>query len=241
MTASRHLDWPGMYGVRDLGGLPTATGDTTRFGSLVRSEGLDRLEPSGWRDLYRYGIRTCIDLRSGFEVEARPYEVDVAGVVRISSPWEEGLLADEVFAGWATSGVLGSALYFERFLDRCPDRTADVLRAVADAGPGGVLFHCQRGRERTGLLAMVLLSLAGVPVDVIVADHLRTDELLRTRGIALGHVSLEGEAELYAARGTDAEATLTALLADFDVADYLRNAGMSAVELARLRSRLVDG
>jgi len=128
-----------------------------------------------------------------------------------------------------------SALYFERFLDRCPDRTADVLRAVADAGPGGVLFHCQRGRERTGLLAMVLLSLAGVPVDVIVADY------LRTRGIALGHVSLEGEAELYAARGTDAEATLTALLADFDVADYLRNAGMSAVELARLRSRLVDG
>ena len=238
MDDERDLAWAGMYNVRDLGGLPTADGGTTRFGAVVRSEGLVRLEPAGWAALEGHGIRTCIDLRSDFELAERPYQAGVSGVAILSAPWEEGLLDDPEFRDWAESGVLGTALYFAPFLERWPRRTAEVVRAVANAGPGGVLYHCQRGRDRTGLLTMLLLSVVGVPDEVIVADHLRTDDRLIAQGIGLGHVSLDGEAELFASRGTTAEATLFELLAGLNAADYLLDAGLTAKELDAIRKKL---
>ncbi len=110
---------------------------------------------------------------------------------------------------------------------------------MSAAGPGGVLYHCQRGRERTGLLTLLLLSLVGVPDEVIVADQVHTDDRLRSHGIALGHEGLEGEADLYAEHGTTAETTLTALLSSLDVAEYLRDAGMTEDELAAIHRRAV--
>jgi hypothetical protein len=119
------------------------------------------------------------------------------------------------------------------------DRNA--VKAVAAARPGGVLYHCERGRDRTGLLTLVLLSLAGVPTEVIVADHLLTDERLVSHGLALGHVGLDGEAELYAGRGTTAEAALLALLEDLDIADHLGRAGLTADDVRAIRRRLAEG
>ena len=95
-------------------------------------------------------------------------------------------------------------------------------------------------RRRTGLIALLLLSLVGVPDDVIVADHLATDERLRERGVALGHVPLDGEAELYARHRTDAETVLIALLENLDVEDLLRTTGATAQEVTALRRRLTD-
>ena len=228
-----------MYNVRDLGGLPTRNGGTTRWGALVRSEGLNWLAPEGWETLHAHGVRTCIDLRSGFETDKGPYRPAVAGIDAVAAPWEEGLLDDPTFCDWALSGVLSTALYFAPFLERWPERTAATVRAVAAARPGGVLYHCERGRDRTGLLTILLLLLVGVPHDVILADHLVTDARLVSHGVALGHVSLDGEAEVYAARGTTAEATLRSLLDTLDAERYLLDAGMTTDELAALRKRLV--
>jgi hypothetical protein len=241
VTDARDLDWAGMYNVRDLGGLPTRTGGRTRSGALVRSEGLDRLAPKGWSALHRHGVRTCVDLRSGFETSERPYRPGVDGIDVVWAPLEEGLLDDPVFRDWAETGVLSCALYFAPYVERWPDRMATAVRRIATARPGGVLYHCQRGRDRTGLVTLLLLSLADVPAEVIVADHLRTDERLLAHGLALGHVGLDGEADLYAERGTTAEATVAALLDDLDAADYLRSAGLTGDELTVLQDRLVIG
>src|SRR5262249_21747651 len=64
----RHLDWEACYNVRDLGGLPTVDGDTTRWRSIVRADILARLTDSGRRALIDYGVRTVIDLRSPAQV-----------------------------------------------------------------------------------------------------------------------------------------------------------------------------
>jgi protein-tyrosine phosphatase len=240
LAGERDLDWEGLFNARDLGGLPLASGGTTRFGSLVRADGLQRLTPAGWGALHGHGVRTCVDLRSSWEVSEHPYAPPRSDVVRVAAPWEEGLLDDPEFGDWATSGVLGCALYFGPFLERFPERTAEVVRVIAEAPAGALVFHCERGRDRTGLLALLLLSLAGVPDDVIIADHLATDARLIATGIARGHVPLVGEAELYAERGTTAEATVGDLLAGFDAASYLLDAGLSPDDLAVVRARLVD-
>lgn len=243
MDDGRDLDWDGMYNVRDLGGLPTRSGGRTRRGAFVRSEGLDLLTTGGWASLRRHGVRTCVDLRSEWEVDQRPYRSPSEATSIIAAPWEEGLLDDPVFAAWAETGVLSCALYFQPFLERWPERSAAMIATLADAvrsgGDAGVLYHCQRGRERTGLLTILLLALAEVPSAVIVEDHLRTDGRLLSHGIALGHVSLDGEADRYAERATTAEATVSALLDALDVEDYLLAAGVTDTDLATIRAHLV--
>lgn len=239
MARRRDLDWPGSYNVRDLGGLPTLAGGTTRSGRVIRSESSHFFDPAAWVDVAASGVRTTVDLRSSWEVQAGPYEPPLP-IRRVPAPLEDGLLDDPGFREMGEDGRLGTALYFAPYLERWPDRAAAALREIGDAPPGGVLFHCERGRDRTGLIALLLLSLVGVPDDVIVADHLATDERLRERGVALGHVPLDGEAELYARHRTDAEAVLIALLENLDVEDLLRTTGATAQEVTALRRRLTD-
>jgi hypothetical protein len=115
-------------------------------------------------------------------------------------------------------------------------RTAAVVRAVA-AAPGPVLYHCQGGRDRTGLLTILLLALAGVPAEVIVEDRFRTAPATADPpGAEVERATAEAH---YAAAGTTGEAVVAGLLADLDVDDYLRAAGVEAGVLAGLRDRLV--
>src|SRR6185295_17838171 len=80
MTAPfRHLDWEGVFNARDLGGLPTVDGGTTRSGALVRSDSPIRLTEAGWRSLHAYGIETIVDLRDP-DVETLPYLDRSAGI-----------------------------------------------------------------------------------------------------------------------------------------------------------------
>ena len=58
-------------------------------------------------------------------------------------------------------GLDGTPLYYRPFLERKPERCVAAVAAVADAPPGGVLVHCGIGRDRTGLVALLLLALVG--------------------------------------------------------------------------------
>ncbi|MDQ1287732.1 MAG: protein-tyrosine phosphatase, partial [Actinomycetota bacterium] len=72
----------------------------------------------------------------------------------------DGLENREFWSGYWDNGLVGTALYFLPHLAAMPERTGAVLTALAQARQGGVLFHCLAGRDRTGMISMVLLSLA---------------------------------------------------------------------------------
>ena len=80
-----------------------------------------------------------------------------------------------------------------------------VLEAVERAEPGGVLFHCVGGRDRTGIVAIVLLSIAGVAPQLIAEDYARGAEQAPTHDPALG--------EFLAERGTSARELVVELAA----------------------------
>jgi protein tyrosine/serine phosphatase len=119
---------------------------------------------------------------------------------------------------------------------------AAAVTAVARAEPGGVLVHCAAGKDRTGLVVLMLLALAGVAAEDIAADHALSNERLRPLWARLGVADqVTAVAELATRHGTTAEASLLETLAAVDAEAYLRAAGVSADDLAAVRARLLDG
>jgi len=211
--------------VRDLGGLSTWDGRTTRWGAIVRSDTPARLSEAGWSALYAYGIRTIISLGTcGLEEDElnfTPRHPDLA-TVRVEI---EDITDTEFVQQWVSSGLWGTPLYYKDALRRWPERHAAVIAAIAGAGPGGVLFHCIRGHDRTGIIALLLLALVGVRPDDIVADYESSPDPKRDEIVAREHTSVR-------------DAILNTL-AGFDVYGCLVSSGASQRDVAAVRKRLL--
>jgi protein-tyrosine phosphatase len=148
---------------------------------------VDRLSADGWDALRTHGVRTIVDLRNEDE------RVRSAPRVRTVHIPLDGLHEDEEFwSYWANGPQFGTPLYYGPFLERFPDRIERVLDAVEQAEPGGVLFHCVGGRDRTGLVAIVLLAIAGVAPELIAEDYVRGAERAHTHDPALDAFLTEG-------------------------------------------------
>ncbi|WP_131766491.1 tyrosine-protein phosphatase [Candidatus Protofrankia californiensis] len=238
MTVDRNLTWDGCFNARDLGGIPTRDGRRLRWGALVRSDSLDRLTAAGWSVLRSHGIRTIIDLRNDDEIgpdtALRP-----PGLTTVRVPLDDA--ADTEFWQYCWDNCLdGSPLYYQPFLDRKPQRCAAAVAAIAHARPGGVLIHCGLGRDRTGLVAMLLLALVDVAPEDIAADYDLSTDRLRPAFAARG---LEDQGpviqKILAAKKTSTREAVLAILAAFDVHAYLRSAGITIDDIAAIRARFL--
>jgi len=221
----RVLVWEGCTNVRDLGGLTTNDGHMTRWGAVVRSDTPARLTAAGWSALYAYGIRTIISLRThGMtedELNITPPHPDLV-TVQVAI---EDITDTEFVQQWVTTNFWGTPLYYKDALRRWPERHAAVISAIAQARPGGVLFHCIRGHDRTGIIALLLLALVGVTPDEIIADYELSPDPERD--------------ELLARENSSAREAILGALAGLNVDSYLSMGGVSPADLAAVRKRLL--
>jgi protein-tyrosine phosphatase len=234
--ADRNLGWKGAFNSRDLGGLPTADGSLTRSGAIVRSDSLQKLEAQGWEEAVAFGIRTVIDLRNateiGPDVAPRPDSIET---VHIPLDVTEDR---EFWDIWGNGPQFATPLYYRPHLERFPERSARVVRAIATAPPGGVVFHCQGGRDRAGQIAMLLLALAAVEPEAI-ADYALSDERLRPLYLARGQEDEAPKiAEFLRGQGTTATELIVEILTTFDLEAALLGAGLGEQDVAALRRRL---
>ena len=162
--STRDLEWDGCDNVRDLGGLAHAAGGKTAHGRLVRADNLDRLTEAGWQALWEYGVRTVIDLRN--EEECRRNLARPDGLTMLRVPFD-AYASEEWIAQWWPPGLPHN---MARYLEDYPKAINDFGAAIADAAPGGIVFHCRAGRDRTGMASMLLLRLAGVDRETVAAD-----------------------------------------------------------------------
>ncbi|MBI5962546.1 MAG: tyrosine-protein phosphatase [Chloroflexi bacterium] len=226
MTPNRILNWEGCNNVRDLGGLNASDGYQTRWGTIVRSDHPAKLTADGWSALYAHGIRTIISLRThGMDKDMPDTASRYADIVSIRVDIED--VTDIVFAEkWGSSDLWCTPLYFQDALSRWPERHAAALKAIAQAQPGGVLIHCKRGVDRTGIITLLLLALAGVSPDDIVADYELSIDPVRE--------------ELLAGEHTTTRETILSSLASLDIENYLLSGGLTQTDLDALRTRLVE-
>jgi hypothetical protein len=168
----------GAFNVRDLGGLPVEGGSRTRRGLVYRADSLDSLTESDERLLFgTLAVGALLDLRTPEESggdglsDARRFPA-----LRASSHpvIPDGRIGVEPFPAGDAEAV--AKLYLEYVVDR-GDIVAGAVAVVADSVGRGVpaLFHCAAGRDRTGVVAAVILSLLGVGDAAIVDDYLESN------------------------------------------------------------------
>lgn len=162
--AARDLEWDGCHNVRDLGGLPTANGGTTVRGRIVRANNLDLLTREGWQALWDFGVRTVIDLRN--EEECQPGIARPQGLKIVRIPFD-AYAEPEWINRYYPPGLPNN---FGHYLADYPQAMVDLGQAIARAGDGAIVVHCAAGRDRTGLVAMMLLAHAGVAQPIAAAD-----------------------------------------------------------------------
>ena len=158
----RHLPLDGTRNVRDVGGYPAAGGRRIRWHTLLRSDELTRLPRHAAEELRRIGIRLVVDLRWPDELVTSPNAFrDDPGVRYLSIP----LLADDPTPHSGLDGM------YRHVLDERLPQLAEVVHALAAPGGLPAVVGCAAGKDRTGVTIAVLLALAGVPDDIIVADY----------------------------------------------------------------------
>jgi protein tyrosine/serine phosphatase len=188
------LDLDGTANARVVGGLPTVDGRTTRSGVLLRADNLQDLTP---RDVERLRgelrVRTVLDLRSTGEVHLTgPGPLKATDVVHhhlsLIPEWDgepDRLEVERALPRLPDRPRQRSATDLEQhyvgYVRQAGDRVATALRVLADPASGTTLVPCAAGKDRTGVVVALALSLAGVTRAAVVADYVRSAE--RAEGI----------------------------------------------------------
>ena len=137
-----------------------------------------------------YGITTIIDLRSESEVKGAPgppfSEFQSSSPLSPLDGTDGGgpIFLHLALIDDATAPILNQAPTMPERYALMLDRRQEALGAIFDgiaSADGPVLFHCFAGKDRTGLVAALLLSVAGVDLDAIGADYAETDVQLASK------------------------------------------------------------
>jgi len=252
------IDLEGAVNVRDVGGMPTVDGGETVYRRLLRSENLQELTEEDIALLVdEIGVTTVVDLRSTRELMTEgPAPLDaVDGVQHAHHPvLKEFLDASDTVAAALLLTVQqeDSERYpddlmtghYLGYLENRPEEVVGALRSIITA-PGAAIVHCAAGKDRTGVVVALALTIAGVEPEVIVADYAATNERLEAIIERLGRSKMYGRdvtsrpVRAHAARAE----TMTAFLEQLDaryggLRPWLASQGFTDDEVAALHARL---
>ena len=242
----------GVFNFRDLGGLTTVGGRRTRSGLVYRADGLHRASPEGRLHLVGRGVRRVIDLRTAAETH-REGRFDGNGVIYVHAPVVDSLGR----FGTPPEGVDDLLLHhYRRMLDDNGPGFARVLGLVADSLDAAepVVFHCAAGKDRTGVLAALLLAGIGVDDDIVADDYARSHTAmihmvawLEQRAVGTGEERMAAlgltpglTSALLRAERTTMLALLTELRAAYGTLGSFLDALGAGPHLSRIANRLLE-
>ncbi len=173
----RRLPLAGCVNFRDLGGYPTLDGQRVRWRRLFRADGLARLHEADLALLGELGLATVIDLRTVGELEGRgSFPHDVVPVDYHHLPLTDVLPPPEDLHRYGEPDFV-TARYRQMF-DEGSGSIATAVRVLASPDALPAVFHCSAGKDRTGVVAALVLGFLGVPREVIVEDYALSAEAM---------------------------------------------------------------
>lgn len=243
-TYPRNLSFSSIYNFRDVGGYAGLDGRTVRWRRLFRADSLHRLRGADLEAFGALGVKTVVDLRRDFEIERHgrvPHAdgLDYRNVVVEHVDWDsipqpvdiphERWLADR-YLNFAEDGGVGLAA---------------ALSLVADPAAAPAVVHCMAGKDRTGVVCALTLSLLGVSDTDIAEDYALTESAMASLTEYLMR-TMPGEVQDKYHMFDCPEDAMLLFLADLrerhgSVEKYVREIGVSAEQVAAMRDHLLEG
>ncbi len=204
---------------RDLGGFPAADGKKIKSGKLIRSGKMYHLPRSTCDAFKKMGTSVVMDLRIDNEVEEYPDTlIEGAAYVRLPlictntpgvtfSKSMMGLMRDEsklLKTENITADEYMHNIYSGILFD---DDSKKLLREVFDVflnAEGCVVWHCSSGKDRAGIVAMLIESVLGVDEDLVMQDYVASERFQKTKrnwekaGLAIVPISIKFKRLLFA-------------------------------------------
>lgn len=167
LSRVRHIACDGTFNVRDLGGYATTDGRVVRWQTLYRADGLHRIPHGATSPVDDLGWRTVLDLRTTAEVDAGAFlgtGLEVIHLPILRATWGIPEVTE-------VDPVEFLSTHYLQMLDEGAAAIAAAFAVLASPVRLPVVFHCSAGKDRTGVLAALVLSALGVPADVVAADY----------------------------------------------------------------------
>ncbi len=166
---------------RDLGGIETQNGRTIRSGLLIRSGGLHLYQESELDILRIYRIHTILDLRASYAWKKKPDpDIEAVHAIYDGKTAAGGDAIDFTAKGFGQTGnaALKQIDKLQEYYNNMPFGydAFHVMMKELKSGHTPFLFHCSKGKDRTGIAAMILLGALGCDDETIMRDYLLSNE-----------------------------------------------------------------
>ena len=241
----RKVDLEGSFNCRDLGGLRTVDGRTTRRGRVFRSDALATLTAADQATLAGLGIRAVFDLRTREERERAPNRPPANAVQHAVGfiPRGNPEMFQAVNAGLLDVAATQASMrqQYENLILDHTDRLAAVYRGLLDSAGVPALVHCASGKDRTGIVSAVLLLAVGVDREEVLEDYHVSNFQRRPVDLFQQHAAAESVEQIMCAVPEYLEVALAAAERRFgSLDDYLaRGVGLDDRERVALSDLLV--
>ena len=171
MQYNKRLPLENVKNARDLGGVPTLDGKFTSWGKFLRTATLDDISKEEIEKLKEYGVQSIIDLRRDAEI---PFDSQSHKMLKenfdfnhISLAPDKAMREEEIKQVINKEISIGST--YRSLIDNYP-KIKEIMEVIANTDKV-CLFHCQEGKDRTGIISMILMGLANVSRSDIIADY----------------------------------------------------------------------
>lgn len=164
---ARHIRCDGAFNLRDLGGYATRSGATVRWHTLYRADGLHRIPRASTQGVTELGLRTILDLRTTDEVDAGAFSAEGIEVIHLPILRRTWGTPDTI----DVDPVSFLSDHYLQMLEEGAGGIAAAFMVLASRARLPAAFHCSAGKDRTGVLAALVLSALGVPDETVAADY----------------------------------------------------------------------
>lgn len=163
---------------RTIGNIKNSEGKTLKEGKFYRSGNLYQLKNSSFNELGKLGIKEIIDLRNEKEISKKPDHLPENIIYKKYSAFEDQgdqlsqakklVLKGKVNASDADKRMLD---FYREYVTENPEIIKKIITEILESDQP-ILYHCTAGKDRTGIITALILSVLKFDKDTIYNDYL---------------------------------------------------------------------
>ncbi|MFP3597548.1 tyrosine-protein phosphatase [Chryseobacterium sp. SIMBA_029] len=163
---------------RTVGNIKNTEGKTLKEGKLYRSGHLHQLKNNSFKELERLGIKEIIDLRNKKEIADKPDHLPENMMYKNYSAFEDQgdqlsqakklVLKGKVNGSDANKRMLD---FYKDYVTENPEIIKKIITEILESDQP-VLYHCTAGKDRTGIITALILTILKFDKETIYNDYL---------------------------------------------------------------------